>query len=66
MLNSHKVSLEEMWKVIEDFGIKQEINGIFYPKEEQVSKWYHTIKKRNHPVLTFLTPPIYQQSLKTL
>ncbi len=48
MYNSRKVSLEEMWKVIEDFGIIREVNEIINPTEEQVSKLYGIIKKRNH------------------
>jgi hypothetical protein len=45
---SHKVSLEEMWRVIGDSGIKREAVEIIYPTEEQVSKLYGIIKKRNH------------------
>jgi len=42
------MSLEEMCKVIEDYGIKLESNEIVYPTEEQISKLYHIIKKRDH------------------
>jgi hypothetical protein len=48
MSHLHKASLEEMWKVIEDFGIKREEAEIAYPTEEQVSKLYGIIKNRNH------------------
>jgi len=37
-------SLEEMWKVIENFGIKRKIFEISHPTEEEISKLYYFIK----------------------
>ena len=48
MPHLHKATLEEMWKVIEDFGIKREEAEISYSTEEQVSKLYDIVKSKNH------------------
>ena len=43
-----KQSLEDMWKVIERYGIKREMLKKFHATDEDVSELYRIIKRRIH------------------
>jgi hypothetical protein len=42
-----KISLDDMWKVIEEFGIKREILEKTYPGTEVIKELYNGIEQKN-------------------
>ena len=68
MALSNNPSLEEMWSVIERYGIKRESLGQSNPTEETISHLYHMIKKnrevkRDHETVKRLQE--YIEKMKT-
>jgi hypothetical protein len=43
-----KVSLDEMWRIIEQYGINRDLLEMTGPTEEEIAHLYHLIKKRKH------------------
>jgi hypothetical protein len=48
--NMKKISLDEMWKIFEGYGIKREILEKSHPTEDEVLHLYQMIRKRRHDV----------------
>ena len=47
IVTKDKVSLDDMWKVIEEFGIKREILEKTYPSTEVIKELYNGIMQKN-------------------
>ncbi|MDE1727374.1 MAG: hypothetical protein KGH89_08965 [Thaumarchaeota archaeon] len=45
MSNSDKISVEEMWKTLERYGIKREMLEKLHPSNETISHLYSSIKR---------------------
>lgn len=43
-----KISLDHMWEIIEQYGIKRDLLEMTSPTEEEITHLYHLIKKRKH------------------
>ena len=43
-----KVSLDQMWKIIESYGINRELLEMTSITEEEIIHLYHLIRKRKH------------------
>jgi hypothetical protein len=48
---SEKVSIEEMWKALEEFGVKRDMLEKLHPSSETLSHLYSSIKQQKieHP-----------------
>jgi signal recognition particle subunit SEC65 len=46
-LGNEEVSLEEMWKVVENYGINRKIMEMSHPRLDELKAVYSMIKKRN-------------------